>query len=68
MLKIFRDDLAIETSEIAALSVNEGREDGETFYCVEAYLKNGGEFELEYFETQIDAEKYLEELVTKIDG
>lgn len=68
MLKIFRDGLAVDVARIEALTVSKEREDGEFVYYVEAYLTDGAQYDLEYFETQDDAEKYVEKLVGEINN
>lgn len=70
MLKIFREGLAVETSGIVGLTVGKDRDCGEEnfVYYVEASLKNGAVFELEYFETQEDAESYVAKIVAEINA
>ena len=65
MLKKFRDDLAVDITKINALEVLEEDDTGE--YTVIAYVQNL-QVTLEWFETQEDAEKYLDKLVDEING
>ena len=65
MLKNFRDGLAVDITKINALEVLEEDDTGE--YTVIAYVQNL-QVTLEWFETQEDAEKYLDKLVDEING
>ena len=65
MLKKFRDDLAVDIIKINALEVLEEDDTGE--YTVIAYVQNL-QVTLEWFETQEDAEIYLDKLIDEING
>ena len=65
MLKKFRDDLAVDITKINALEVLEEDDTGE--YTVIAYVQNL-QVTLEWFETQEDAEIYLDKLINEING
>ena len=65
MLKNFRDGLAVDVTKINALEILEEDDTGE--YTVIAYIQNL-QVTLEWFETQEDAEKYLDKLINEING
>ena len=65
MLKKFRDGLAVDITKINALEILEEDDTGE--YAVIAYVQNL-QVTLEWFETQEDAEIYLDKLIDEING
>ena len=66
MLKIFRDDLAVETSKINYIVIDEDTDD-EFPVVVNACFDSGDVIPLEWFVTKLDAEKYIEKLVAEIN-
>lgn len=70
MLKIFRADLAVDVSKIVAVEISKFYkwvdDTDPVNWTVNVELDNGSRYHLEYFDTQENAETYLEKVVESI--